>query len=73
MFNLNDAFRVASILNIKFNKFTPEKLLEGMNIELEHGTINLSTNVTDNNLIETAKIALEHLNEFPIIIIQNME
>ena len=65
MFNLNDTYRVASILNIKFDKFTPEELLDGMNIELEHGTINPITNVTNNDLIKTTKIALAHLNEFP--------
>ena len=39
--------------------------LEGINIELEHGKINPKTNVTDDDLIITAKIALAHLNEFP--------
>ena len=45
--------------------FTKEELLTGMNIELEHGTINPETNVTNDNLILTTKIALAHLNEFP--------
>lgn len=36
-----------------------------MNVELEHGLISLSTNVTNNDIIMTAKIALAHLNEFP--------
>ena len=65
MFNLQDALYAASILEVKFNKFSPEEFLEGINIELEHGTINPKTNVTNNNLIVTAKIALAHLNEFP--------
>lgn len=65
MFNINDAIYVASVLNISFDKFTPEDFLEGINIELEHGTINSKTNVTNNDLITTAKIALAHLNEFP--------
>ena len=34
-------------------------------IELEHGTVSPKTNVTNDNLITTAKIALAHLNEFP--------
>lgn len=53
------------MLGVTFNKFTLEKFLDGINIELEHGTINPSTNVTNDNLITTAKIALAHLNEFP--------
>ena len=65
MYNLEDVNHVASILNIKFDKFTPEELLEGINIEMEHGKVNEKTNVTDDNLILTAKIALAHLNEFP--------
>jgi len=65
MFNLQDAYFVASILDVKFDKFSPEEFLEGINIELEHGLINKKTNVTNNDLITTAKIALAHLNEFP--------
>ena len=65
MFNINDAIYAANKLNIKFDKFTKEELLTGMNIELEHGTINPETNVTDDDLITTTKIALSHLNEFP--------
>lgn len=65
MFNMSDAMYVASVLGVSFNKYTPEEFLEGINIELEHGTINPKTNVTNNNLIVTAKIALAHLNEFP--------
>lgn len=65
MFNLYDAIYVAKILNINFDKFTIEEFLDGINIELEHGTINNKTNVTNNDLLTTAKIALAHLNEFP--------
>lgn len=65
MFNLDDAIYVADILNVKFDKFTPDELLIGMNIELEHGTISPKTNVTNDDLVITAKIALAHLNEFP--------
>ena len=65
MFNLQDAMYAASILQINFDKFSIEEFLEGINIELEHGIINPKTNVTNDNLILTAKIALAHLNEFP--------
>jgi hypothetical protein len=36
----------------------------GMNVELEHGLHDLTTNVTDDDPHITAKIALAHLNEF---------
>ena len=65
MFSIKDAFDVAEILDIKFDKFSPEDLLRGLNIELEHGLINESTNVTNDDLLLTAKIALAHLKEFP--------
>ncbi len=65
MYNLKDAYYAANILNIKFDKYTPEEFLDGINIELEHGTIDQKTNVTNNDLIITAKIALAHLNEHP--------
>ena len=65
MYDLNDALTAASILDIKFDKFTPQELLDGINIELEHGHVNAKTDVTNDDLILTAKIALAHLNEFP--------
>lgn len=65
MFNMNDILYIKDIFNIKFDKFTKEELLEGINIELEHGFVNRKTNVTNNDLITTAKIALAHLNEYP--------
>lgn len=65
MFNLNDAVKVANMLDIKLDKFSINDLLTGMNIELEHGKVNSKTNVTNDDIIETGKIALAHLNEFP--------
>jgi hypothetical protein len=37
----------------------------GMDVELEHGTRDPETNVTDDEVTVTAKIARAHLNEFP--------
>ncbi len=65
MFNLQDAYYAAKCLGVSFDQFTPEEFLDGINIELEHGTVNPLTNVTNDDLIVTAKIALAHLNEFP--------
>lgn len=65
MFEKKDVTYIANKLGILFDKFTVEDFLTGLNIELEHGTVNLKTNVTNNNLEKTAKIALAHLNEFP--------
>lgn len=64
MFNFNDALYIAKKLGITFDKFSIEDFLTGLNIELEHGKINPLTNVTNNDLEKTAKIALAHLNEY---------
>lgn len=64
MFDQKDVLNIAKKLDIKFDKFSKEDFLTGINIELEHGKINANTNVTDNDLEKTAKIALAHLNEF---------
>ena len=58
MFNLNDVVKISNKLNINFDKFSIKDLLAGINIELEHGTINPETNVTNNDLEMTTKITL---------------
>jgi Protein of unknown function (DUF5661) len=45
--------------------FDVEQFRMGMDVELEHGLHDLTTNVTDSDSIVTGKIALAHLNEFP--------
>jgi len=67
-FTLPEAMDIASELGIDFDKvgFTPEEYLEGINIELEHGTVDPHTNVSNDDPIITGKIALAHLNESPI-------
>ena len=47
------------------SRFDAEQLRMGMDVELEHGTHDPETNVTDDDLVVTAKIARAHLNEFP--------
>lgn len=46
-------------------QFTVDDLSKGIQVELEHGTQDPQTNVTDNNLETTAKIAWAHLKEDP--------
>jgi hypothetical protein len=45
--------------------FDVEQFRMGMDVELEHGTHDPDTNVTDDDETVTAKIARAHLNEFP--------
>ncbi len=65
-FTLDEAKEIAAKLGIDFEQvdFSPEEFLIGINIELEHGTIDAETNVTDDDPLLTGKIALAHLNEF---------
>lgn len=65
MFTIQDALFFINELGIKLDKFSIKDLLVGMNIELEHGTVNSLTNVTNDNLTTTGKIALAHLMEYP--------
>ncbi len=43
--------------------FDAEQFRIGMNVELEHGTQDPTTDVTHDDAITTGKIALAHLNE----------
>lgn len=52
-------------LDFRTVKFKLPDLVYGMNVELEHGLQNPLTNVTNNDLILTGKIALVHLLESP--------
>ena len=65
MYSYLDIINTATLLKVKFDKFSLQDLITGINIETEHGTVNPLTNVTSDNLILTMKIALAHLYEFP--------
>ena len=47
------------------DKYDANEFYMGINVELEHGTVDPATNVTDDDPTMTAKIALAHLNEIP--------
>jgi hypothetical protein len=47
------------------SRFDVEQFRMGMDVELEHGAQDPETNVTDDDVVVTAKIARAHLNEFP--------
>ncbi len=57
--------QIGNALGIDWNKFEVEQFRMGLEVELEHGTINLKTNVTNDDPLLTGKIASAHLNEFP--------
>jgi len=63
--SITEAAQIGTQLGIDWSKFDQEQYRMGMEVELEHGTINSLTNVTNDDLLMTGKIALAHLNEIP--------
>ncbi|NMA09780.1 MAG: hypothetical protein GX932_01980 [Methanomicrobiales archaeon] len=61
----DEARAMGAHLGITWEEFDVEQFRRGMVVELEHGLRDPATNVTDDDLFLTAKIALAHLNEFP--------
>ncbi|UCH38179.1 MAG: hypothetical protein JSV76_03210 [Candidatus Bathyarchaeota archaeon] len=65
VFTAKKAKEIGEALGINWTKYDVEQFRMGMDVELEHGTENSVTNVTDDDPLMTGKIALAHLNEFP--------
>ena len=64
-FTVEEAKRIGEALGIDWSKFDVEQFRMGLDVELEHGKRDPSTNVTQDDEVLTGKIALAHLNEFP--------
>jgi hypothetical protein len=66
-FTADEARAAGERVGIDWNssRFDVEQFRMGMDVELEHGTRDFDTNVTDDDVDITAKIARAHLNEFP--------
>lgn len=64
-FTTEQARQIGEKLGIDWSRFDVEQFRMGLNVELEHGLHDPSTNVTGNDPLLTGKIALAHLNEFP--------
>ena len=62
-FTTEEAKKIGEQLGIRWDKFDIEEFRKGMNIELEHGTVDPATNVTNDDPLTTGKITLAHLNE----------
>lgn len=64
-FTAEEAKEIGEKLGVKWDKFDVDQFRRGMNVELEHGSCDPTTNVTNDDPLMTGKIALAHLNEFP--------
>lgn len=63
-FTTEKAKAIGEELGIDWSKFDVEQFRRGMDVELEHGTVDPNTNVSNDDPLITGKIALAHLNEF---------
>ena len=61
----DEARRVGGLLGIDWAKVDLEQFRRGLEVELEHGARDPETNVTNDDLSLTGKIAWAHLKEFP--------
>ena len=64
-FSLAEAKQIGDTLGIDWQAFDAEQFWLGIEVELEHGTRDAETNVTNDDPLLTGKIALAHLKEFP--------
>jgi len=63
MYTEEDAKRIGDQIGINWQEVDIKQFTMGINVELEHGTKNSTTNVTNDDPIMTGKIALAHLQE----------
>jgi Protein of unknown function (DUF5661) len=64
-FTIEDARRIGEEIGIDWatSPFDAEQFRMGLDVELEHGAHDATTNVTDDDEIVTGKIAWAHLKE----------
>lgn len=67
MFTTEDASAALAAVGVDISdeRYDLEAVRDGMNVELEHGTRFPELDVTGDDPVATAKIALAHLREFP--------
>lgn len=63
-FTTEEAKKIGDEIGINWAEVKIEEFAQGLHIEFEHGLVDSRTNVTNNDLIMTGKIAWAHLNEF---------
>jgi hypothetical protein len=62
-FTSEEAKWIGEQIGIDWSLYDLEQFRMGLEVELEHGSVNPVTNITGDDVIITAKIALAHLNE----------
>ena len=65
VFTSEEARSLGEKVGVDFNKYNLEEFRMGLSVELEHGTADPETNVTNDDEVMTAKITWAHLKEIP--------
>jgi len=65
VFTREEAKEIGDKLGVDWNVISLDEYVMGVNVELEHGSQDPRTNVTNDDPITTGKIAWAHLNEIP--------
>lgn len=63
--SLDEAKQVGAKLGLDWTRIDPEQFRRGLEVELEHGTRDAETNVTNDDMELTGRIAWAHLKELP--------
>jgi hypothetical protein len=63
-FDIEEARAIGATLGLDWSAVDAEQFRRGLEVELEHGAIDPETNVTNDDLTLTGKIAWAHLKEF---------
>lgn len=64
-FTDEEARTIGEQIGIDFNEYSLEEFRMGLTVELEHGSNDPDTNVTNDDELLTGKIAWAHLKEIP--------
>ena len=64
-FTVEEAKSIGDSIGVDWSKTDLEEFRIGLGVELEHGSRDLQTNVTNDDPVLTGKIAWAHLNEIP--------
>lgn len=62
---IEEARRIGDAIGVDWRQVDLEQFRSGMDVEFEHGSRDPQTDVTHDDPILTAKIALAHMKEFP--------
>jgi hypothetical protein len=64
-FSKEEAKEIGDRIGVDWSRIPIDEFRMGLSVELEHGAHDPETDVTEDDLAVTGKIALAHLKEFP--------